>query len=282
MSADLSERLLNSTSFIRNECDIKPKIGLILGSGLGGFVERIDAAWQSEYSHIPHFGSTSVEGHKGRLILGHINNIPIATLQGRLHLYEGYSMPEVVHPTRTLAMLGIEVLLVTNAAGGLHKKMKPGTFMAIRDHINLMGGNPLMGRNFDQLGPRFPDMTEAYDSKLLKIVVASAKKSRLDMRPGVYVGVPGPTYETPAEVRYLQKIGGDAVGMSTVPEVIAANHLGVRACGVSCITNYAAGISNQRLSHSDVTETAQLVENKFKEFVSTLVTSIGAHLDESH
>ncbi|MDZ4677220.1 MAG: purine-nucleoside phosphorylase [Oligoflexia bacterium] len=276
---NIPDQLNDAVSYIRSQCQMKPRIGLILGSGLGNYVDTIKAEWSSEYSLIPHFGTTSVEGHRGRLVLGHIEDVPVAVLQGRLHLYEGYSISEVVFPTRTLAMLGIEVLLVTNAAGGLSKRMVAGDFMAINDHINLMGDNPLKGRQMERLGPRFPDMTEAYDKKLIKISLNAAKKNKLHMREGVYIGLPGPTYETPAEVRYLQKIGGNAVGMSTVPEVIAANHLGLRVCGVSCITNLAAGLSKNKLTHTEVTETGKRVEGKFQNYVTMLVKQIAEHLD---
>jgi purine-nucleoside phosphorylase len=275
----ISDQLSEAVSHIRSQCGLKPRLGLILGSGLGEFVDSIQVEWSSEYSRIPYFGSTSIEGHKGRLILGHVEGVPVIAMQGRLHMYEGHSISDVVFPTRTMAMLGIEALLVTNAAGGLSKKMKCGDFMAITDHINLMGDNPLKGRHMEHLGPRFPDMTEAYDRALAKLSKESAKKIGLRIHEGVYVGLPGPTYETPAEVRYLQKIGGTAVGMSTVPEVIAANHLGVRVCGVSCITNLAAGLSKYRLSHKDVTETAKTVEEKFKKFVTLLVKRIAENLD---
>jgi purine-nucleoside phosphorylase len=275
----ISEQLHDSVSYIRTQCPMKPKIGLILGSGLGTFAQTIKQEWSAEYNQIPHFGSTSVEGHHGKLILGHMEDIPVAVLQGRIHLYEGNNMNQVVHPTRTLSMLGIQALIVTNAAGGLSRGMRAGDFMVIEDHINLMGDNPLRGKNMDQLGPRFPDMTEAYDKSFTKIALKGAKKSGLRVHRGVYVGLLGPTYETPAEVRYIQKIGGNAVGMSTVPEVIAANHFGVRVCGVSCITNLAAGISAHKLSHSDVTTTAKAVEEKFKNFVALLVRQIAESLD---
>jgi purine-nucleoside phosphorylase len=274
---DLSE----TVSHIRSQCPLKPRIGLILGSGLGSFVDKIEQVWSQPYSEIPHFGSTSVEGHKGRLILGHLGKVPVVVLQGRIHYYEGHSMNEVVFPTRTMAMLGIEALVVTNAAGGLSKRMRAGDFMAITDHINLMGDNPLKGKNMDQLGPRFPDMSEAYDKRLTKHVQQIGKKSKLRMTSGVYIGLAGPTYETPAEVRYLQKVGGQAVGMSTVPEVIAANHFGLRVCGISCITNPAAGISKVKLSHEDVTATAKKIEPKFQKLISTLVETIAKDLDES-
>jgi purine-nucleoside phosphorylase len=274
----LADQLSEAKGFIRTHSKLKPVIGLILGSGMGSFAESIQAETILEYERIPHFGTTSVAGHHGKLILGHVEGIPIAALQGRLHYYEGYTMPQVVFPTRTLAMLGIKVLIVTNAAGGLKKTMNPGDFMIINDHINLMGDNPLKGKNMDDLGPRFPDMTEAYDPHLTKLALKCAKQSKLKATTGVYIGLTGPTYETPAEVRYLQKLGGDAVGMSTVPEVIASNHFGIRTCGISCITNKAAGLSKQKLSHDEVTETAKTIESKFKDFVTLLVKCTGEHI----
>lgn len=270
---NIQKNLAESTAYIRSRSQLKPRIGIILGSGLGSFVDMIDIKTTLKFEEIPGFIAPSVDGHGGRLILGHVGNTPIACLSGRIHFYEGHSMAEVVHPTRTIAMLGIETLVLTNSAGGLDPNQKPGDFMIIEDHINLMGDNPLKGPNIAQLGPRFPDMSEAYDRKLNSQMEEILNKRGVRYSRGIYAGVSGPTYETPAEVRYLQLIGGRAVGMSTVPEAIAANHLGLRVCAISCITNPAAGIVNQKLSHEDVTATAKMVEDKFcgfiKEFVST-------------
>jgi purine-nucleoside phosphorylase len=276
------ENLHEAVAFIRSKNPLKPKVGIILGSGMGAVAETVKVEMELDYSTIPYFGATSVEGHRGRLVLGHLSEVPVVMLQGRLHLYEGYSMAQVVFPTRVLAMLGIQALVVTNAAGGLSKKMRPGDFMAISDHINLMGDNPLKGKNIDQMGPRFPDMTEAYDREFLKIAVNTGKKTKLRMTSGVYVGVTGPTFETPAEIRYLQQIGGHAVGMSTVPEVIAANHFGVRVCGISCITNSAAGISKQKLNHKEVIEVGKKVEKQFQTFMLGLVKGVEGSLNGSH
>jgi purine-nucleoside phosphorylase len=276
------ENLHEAVAFIRSKNSLKPKVGIILGSGMGAVAETVKAELALDYSSIPFFGATSVEGHRGKLVLGHLEGVPVVMLQGRLHLYEGYSMAQVVFPTRVLAMLGIQALVVTNAAGGLSKKMRPGDFMSISDHINLMGDNPLKGKNIDQIGPRFPDMTEAYDPEFLKVAKQTAKKAKMRMSSGVYVGVPGPTFETPAEIRYLQMIGGQAVGMSTVPEVIAANHFGVRVCGISCITNSAAGISKQKLNHKEVMEVGKKVEGQFQKFMAGLIKGIEGKLSESH
>ena len=268
------EKLDESVANIRSQSQLRPRVGVILGSGLGAFVDRIKIETSISYDEIPGFIGTTIEGHQGRMILGHVNSVPIAVLQGRVHYYEGHSMTTVVHPTRTLAMLGIETLMITNAAGGLDANMKPGDFMIVDDHINLMGDNPLKGPHLAQLGPRFPDMSEAYDRKLNGKMADILTQKGYPFWRGVYCAVSGPTYETPAEVRYLQMIGGKAVGMSTVPESIAANHLGLRVCAMSCITNLAAGLSKERLSHDEVTQTARAVSDKFCDFLDSFLGSI--------
>jgi purine-nucleoside phosphorylase len=273
MQSQLSLSLTESVAMIRQRSRLAPKVGIVLGSGLGAFVDEIEVETSIPYAEIPHFHAPSVEGHQGRLILGRVGGVPVACMQGRIHFYEGHSMASVVYPVRTLALLGIESLLLTNAAGGLDPKMKPGDFMIIDDHINLMGDNPLKGPNPAQLGPRFPDMTEAYDRELQGRLETIFKKMGLTPHRGIYCGVSGPTYETPAEVKYLQLLGGKAVGMSTVPETIAANHLGVRVGAVSCITNQAAGISKSKLTHDEVTETAKAVESKFRQLVRDFILS---------
>lgn len=267
-------KIQESMTYIRLKTSTKPKIGIILGSGLGSFVNDIEIEITIPYKEIPHFSAPTVEGHSGNLIIGKVNSQSIVVLQGRNHFYEGHSMESIVHPTRTLAMLGVENLILTNSAGGCGENMVPGDFMIIEDHINLMGTNPLMGPNIKELGPRFPDMTEAYDKRLIHIMEQVLQKQGTRYHKGVYCGVSGPTYETPAEVRYLKCIGGKAVGMSTVPESIAANHLGLRVAALSCITNLAAGISQQKLSHNEVTETAKLVELQFCSFLKEFVLSI--------
>lgn len=268
------ENLQETANYIRNQCQIKPKIGVVLGSGLGAFVKKVNVACSIPYSELPHFESTTVEGHKGKLIIGHIGETPIVILQGRVHYYEGFPMESVVYPVRTLSMLGCEVIMLTNSAGGLDPQMTPGDFMIIEDHINLMGQNPLMGPNIKNLGPRFPDMTEAYDRKLTQKMKDTLGRLKINFWNGTYCGVSGPTYETPAEVRFLQMIGGKAVGMSTVPESIAANHLGLRVCALSCITNLAAGLSQHKLTHEEVTERASSVEEKFSTFLEEFLSNI--------
>ncbi len=271
------ESLEASVAYIRAICPpskLKPRIAVVLGSGLGSFVNQVTIEAAIPYTDIPGFIPPSVEGHKGRLILGHVKNVPVVVLQGRIHFYEGHSMATVAHPVRTAALLGCEVMLLTNSAGGLDPEMLPGDFMIIDDHINLMGDNPLKGPNIKEFGPRFPDMTEAYDRKLATKMAEVLTAMSAKFFRGVYCGVSGPTYETPSEVRYLQLLGGKAVGMSTVPETIAANHLGLRVCALSCITNLAAGLSQNKLSHDEVTETARAVEAKFGKFLVDFISTI--------
>ncbi|MCB0390456.1 MAG: purine-nucleoside phosphorylase [Bdellovibrionales bacterium] len=266
------QKIKESIEFIREQSQIKPKVGVTLGSGLAQFAEQIDIDCKIPYSDIPHFSPPSVDGHPGHLILGKINETPLVILQGRIHYYEGHTMEQVVFPTRVIAQMGIETLILTNAAGGLDPAMKPGDFMIISDHINLTGNNPLIGPNIQELGLRFPDMSEAYDrelnSKLLKLLTDLKIRHSL----GVYCGVSGPTYETAAEVKFLRTIGGSAVGMSTVPETIAAKHMGLRVCGISCITNLATGILPGKVTHEEVKETAKKVEEQFTHFLKEFIT----------
>jgi purine-nucleoside phosphorylase len=268
------EKLNETISYLKNQTTIQPTVGIILGSGLGSFASQIAVDKSIPYKEIPHFLTPSIEGHSGKMIFGTVGKTPVVCLQGRVHFYEGHSMTDVVYPMRTLAKLGIHTLFVTNAAGGLDPAMEPGDFMIIDDHINLMGTNPLIGSNEKQLGPRFPDMTEAYSASLRERLAQTLSQHKVRFHRGIYCALSGPTYETPAEVRHLRMIGGSAVGMSTVPEVIIANHMGVKVCGVSCITNKAAGISPQKLSHDEVTETANRVESQFTTFVKDYIASL--------
>ncbi|MBI3556485.1 MAG: purine-nucleoside phosphorylase [Deltaproteobacteria bacterium] len=256
----MQKRLVEAARFIENNSPIKPRLGIVLGSGLGSYVDHVKNTVSIPYDQIPNFLAPSVEGHEGRLVLGTVTNpkspnspaVPVAILQGRLHLYEGHSMDQVAFPTRTLCMLGIDTLLLTNAAGGINPSFREADLMLINDHINLMGDNPLRGPNLKELGPRFPDLTEAYNKECQEVLRQAAARVNVTLREGVYVALSGPTYETPAEVRMLRAMGADAVGMSTVPETIAANHLGVRVAAISCITNLAAGITSQKLTHAEV------------------------------
>lgn len=268
------EQLNETINFIKEKTSIEPRVGITLGSGLSSFAELVDVDAAIPYKDIPHFAPSSVEGHPGQMVIGKLENVPVIILQGRIHFYEGHSMQQVVYPTRVLGKLGIETLIVTNAAGGTNPKMLPGDFMIIKDHINLTGNNPLIGKNIDELGPRFPDMTDPYDSTLRQKLTQILTNKNLRFHEGVYCGVLGPTYETAAEVQFIHKIGGSAVGMSTVPEVIAARHMGLKVCGISCISNLATGISNQKITHDEVKEVAKRVESDFKAFLGEFVQEL--------
>ncbi len=265
-------KILEASQFILSKISKKPKVGIVLGSGLGIYIDQIQDKMIIPYQEIPHFKRTSVEGHSGALIIGEVNGVTVAALQGRLHAYEGYAMEDIVLPVRTLAAIGIEYLFLTNASGGINAEFHPGDLVAISDHINLSGRNPLVGPNIAELGPRFPDMGNAYDSEVRELLHSVAQRHHVDIKSGVYCSVLGPTYETPAEIRMLRTIGADLVGMSTVPEVIAANHLGLKVAGVACITNYAAGIKQEKLNHADVKKVA---EKAMVGFATVLTETIG-------
>lgn len=270
------QKIAEATEYLQSVYQEIPSIGLVLGSGLGVYVDHIQEKKIIPYKDIPHFHPTTVEGHDGRVIFGKIAGKTVIALSGRIHAYEGHLMEEVVLPVRVMALLGIKTLIVTNASGGINPNFHPGDLVIIEDHINLSGRNPLVGPNLNQLGPRFPDMSDAYNKKLRELILSSGEKHGIKLKSGVYCWLLGPTYETPAEIRMLGKLGCDMVGMSTVPEVIAAHHLGVRVAGVSCITNYAAGIKSEKLNHEDVKLIAQ---NAMKGF-STILTETITQLEE--
>ncbi len=274
MILDRQSRLEETLSLIQSASDIKPRLALVLGSGLGGFVDYINTERKIQFSEIPHFKPVSVKGHKGQLIFGEIHDLPIVILQGRIHFYEYHQMEPVIYPIHTLHSLGIKTLILTNSAGGLNPNMKPGDLMVIEDHINLMGVNPLKGSDLNNRGDAFPDMTEAYNKDLKEEMMKILNQFNIPYSKGVYCGVSGPSYETPAEIRFLQKIGVQAVGMSTVPESIVANHLGMKVCGLSCITNLAAGLSGKKLNHREVIETANSFGYKFHDFLSQLLANL--------
>lgn len=255
-------QILETVVAIHSKHCEKPRLGLILGSGLSQFAETFRNKTVIPYDGLPHFPRSGAPGHPGNLVLGEAEGIPAVAMQGRIHLYEGYSMAEVAFPVRVLGALGIKHLIVTNAAGGINRDFKPGDLMLITDHINLMGGNPLIGVNIDEMGPRFPDMSQAYDAAARDATLRVAGECSIELKKGVYAGLSGPSYETPAEIRMCRVLGADAVGMSTVPEVIVANHMGIRVLGISCITNMAAGMLPGRLSHAEVLETAQRTQEK--------------------
>jgi purine-nucleoside phosphorylase len=271
----MNDKFLQATNYIKSINSTKPKIGIVLGSGLGVFVEQIENKTVIAYNDIPFFKKTTVEGHEGKLILGKVAGIDVVVMQGRLHAYEGLPMEEVVFPVRLLAYLGIETLILTNAAGGVNLNFKPGDLVLIQDHINLMGQNPLIGQNDNSMGPRFPDMSNAYKSELNDIMKAASLSLGQQIQEGVYAGVLGPTYETPAEIKMIRTLGGDMVGMSTVPEAIAANHMGIKVCGVSCITNMGAGIVKQTLKHEDIKDVAAKVMVHFTALLTESIKKIG-------
>ena len=257
-------KLQETLQFINKyQINSKPRIGLILGSGLGSFADQMDIEHSISFSEIPHFSAPTIVGHSGRLLLGSVQGVPVLALQGRIHYYEGHSMKDVTYPVFVMSQLGVETLIVTNSSGGFLNGMKPGDFMVIEDHINLIGENPLRGPNDDTFGPRFPDMSEAYNKDLTKKLIETMEEQKVSYQKGIYCGVSGPTYETPAEIRFFKTIGAGAVGMSTVPEVIIANYLNMKVCGISCITNLAAGLSGDKLNHQEVTDVAQKVEKDF-------------------
>jgi purine-nucleoside phosphorylase len=252
-----------AVAYIRSKSTVQPRVGVILGSGLGNVVDAIDVDTAIPYGEIPGAKASTVLGHQGRLILGRASGLPVAVMQGRVHFYEGYEMSEVMFLARVLGRLGIEKLIVTNAAGGINTDFVTGDLMLISDHINFMGVNPLRGPNIDDLGVRFPDMSDAYSEELRGIAREVADAQGLKLQEGVYLALSGPTYETPAEIRAFRVLGADAVGMSTAPEVIAASHMGIPVLGISCITNMAAGILKQKLTHQEVMDTTARVQKEF-------------------
>ncbi len=271
---DLLAQIKASADFILNKTKYKPEIGLILGSGLGSIADTIENAEYYNYCDIPNFPTSTVEGHAGRLVIGKLGNKIVVAMQGRFHYYEGYSMEKITFPVRVMKLLGVSKLVVTNACGAVNKDFKAGDLMVITDHINFSGSNPLFGHNLDDFGPRFPDMSEAYNKDLRSKVFAAGKELNIPLREGVYVMFSGPTYETPAEVRMAKILGGDAVGMSTVPEVIVANHCGIKTVGISCLTNMAAGILDQPLNHEEVIETSNRVKQDFINLMNKVIETI--------
>lgn len=266
--------ILEASQYISGHLNGSPKIGLILGSGLGVLGEEVEESIVIPYKDIPHFPQSTVSGHKGQLVIGTLEGKQVIVMQGRFHFYEGYTMKEVTFPIRVMKQLGIDSIIVTNAAGGINREFQPGDLMLITDHINNMGTNPLIGKNEDELGVRFPDMSQSYDIEYIEHAERCADLLGINVRKGVYVGNTGPAYETPAEVRMLRIFGGDAVGMSTVPEVIVSRHAGIRVLGISCISNMAAGILDQPLSHQEVIETTDKVREDFLRFVKKIVLTL--------
>lgn len=267
------ESAKQSAEYIQSKLKVTPEIGLILGSGLGILADEIEDAVAIPYSEIPNFPVSTVHGHAGQLVIGRLSGKTVIAMQGRFHHYEGYTMDKVTFPVRVMKLLGVEKLIVTNAAGGVNQGFTPGDLMLITDHINFMS-NPLIGANDERFGPRFPDMSTAYDKEFQQLAIKVAADLNITIQQGVYLGLTGPTYETPAEIRMIRTLGGDAVGMSTVPEVIVANHSSMRVLGISCITNMAAGILDQPLNHEEVIETTEKVKSTFLLYVKELVKSL--------
>ena len=270
----------SAAQLIRARTPLRPEIGLILGSGLGAFADSLTDATRVPYADIPTFPRSTAIGHAGQMVLGNAGNIPVAAMQGRAHLYEGYSAQEVTFPIRVFGRMGIRAVILTNAAGGINLGYSQGALVLIRDHINLQGSNPLVGPNDDRFGVRFPDMSQAYARDYRQIAREEAGKLRIPLHEGVYAGLLGPSYETPAEIEYLRRIGADLVGMSTVAEVIAARHLDIKVLAISCVTNMAAGILDQSLSHAEVMETGERVKTIFEALLRAVLPRMAR--DVSH
>lgn len=268
------ERLLKCYESFRKKINFSPKIALVLGSGLGGYADEIKVEAVLDYSEIDDFPVSTVAGHKGRYVFGYVDNVPVVIMQGRVHYYEGYPMEDVILPIRLMKMMGAEILFLTNAAGGVNYSFECGDFMLINDQI-CMAPSPLIGENPDELGPRFPDMSEIYNKELRSIVKAAARKLDIPLREGVYIQLTGPNYESPSEIRMVRILGADAVGMSTCCEAIAANHMGMKIVGISCISNLACGVSSKPLSHAEVQETADKVAPLFKKLITASIVEMG-------
>lgn len=268
-----------AAEFIRNKTKFQPNIALVLGSGLGGFAEELTEATVIPYAQIPHFPATSAEGHAGNLVIGKIGEVSVAAMQGRVHYYEGHSLQRVAFPIRVFFRMGIKAALLTNAAGGISSQLKQGCLVVIKDHIDLQGGNPLIGPNDERFGPRFPDMTQAYSPEFRRMAMEEGRRHGIDIFEGVYAAMAGPSYETPAEIRFLRTIGADTVGMSTVPEVIVARHCGMKVLAISCVTNLAAGISDKPINHAEVLETGERVRGQFVALLRTLIPRMAETLE---
>lgn len=263
-----------SVSYIKTRITGKPEMGIILGSGLGAIADNVKNKQTIKYSEVPNLPISTVQGHAGRFVYGNINGKNVLIMDGRSHYYEGNKMEDLSLPIYIMKQLGIEKVVITNAAGGINVNYKPGDLMLIKDHINFVFNNPLIGKNDDNLGTRFPDMSTVYDKGLLKIARECSDLLKINVKEGIYFMMSGPCYETPAEIRMARILGGDAVGMSTVPEVIAAAHCGIKVLGISCITNMAAGILDKPLSHKEVMETSELVKDKFISFLNEIIIRI--------
>ncbi len=268
------EKLKVCLESVRAITDFKPEVALILGSGLGDYADGIQVVQTIDYAQIKGFPISTVAGHKGKFVFGYVDKAPVVIMQGRIHYYEGYPMTDVVMGARLMGLMGAKKLLLTNAAGGVNPEYAPGDFMILKDHITVGVPNPLIGENLEELGPRFPDMSEVYSGRIRDIIKAEAKKLDIKVQEGVYVQFTGPSYETPAEVRMSRIWGGDAVGMSTACEAVAARHMGMEVGGISCITNLAAGMTDKKLDHKEVQEVADRVASQFKVLITAVVNNL--------
>ena len=276
--SDLYQKLETCLASVRKRTDFKPEVALILGSGLGDYADEIQIETTIDYTEIEGFPTSTVAGHKGRFVFGYVKNVPVVIMQGRVHYYEGYSMTDVVLPVRLMKLMGAEVLFLTNASGGVNHEFSAGDFMLIQDQIADFVPSPLIGANIEELGPRFCDMSEVYDKKLREIIKDTAKELGIPLKEGVYIQLTGPNFETPAEVRMCRILGADAVGMSTACEGIAANHMGMKICGISCISNLACGMTEEPLSHEEVQATADRVAPLFKKLITASIVNIAESL----
>lgn len=274
----LYERAEHAARIIRSRIKFEPRVGVVLGSGLGAFANDFEEAIAIPYQEIQGFARSTAEGHAGQLVVGKVEQVPLLAMQGRLHHYEGYSLEEVTFPIRTFKLLGLKTIILTNASGGINVQFTPGTLMVITDHLNLMGDNPLRGQNDERFGPRFPDMSAVYSSELQEIVMEEAREMTLDVRRGVYAALAGPSYETPAEIHLMRNFGADAVGMSTVPEAIVARHMGLEVLGISCVTNLAAGVTDEPINHEDVMATGDRVSATFTELLKRVVVRLNSRV----
>lgn len=271
---DIYKKLISARDYVRGKVNFIPEIAIVLGSGLGGLADEIECVGSVQYSDIPAFPVSTVAGHEGRFVFGYLEGVPVVAMQGRVHFYEGYDIHDVVAPVRIMGLLGAKKLILTNAAGGINQGFAQGALMMITDHISSLVPSPLTGRNIEELGVRFPDMSEVYSKRFRDAVKACAEKLLVDIKEGVYIQTSGPNYETPAEIRAYERMGADAVGMSTAVEAMAARHMGIELCGISCITNMAAGLSPRPLTHEEVKETADRVSRDFKALVRAIVSEI--------
>lgn len=274
MDSPVIKQLEETVSFVEKRLSDRPEIAVVLGSGLGPLAELIETPVRIPYAEIPHFAVSTVSGHAGELIFGSLKGRRVICMNGRVHYYEGYSFAEITFPIKLFKQLGVKTLILTNAVGGIKTSFAAGDLMIISDHLNLMGSNPLIGANNNALGPRFPDMSEVYSRRLQELARKTGKEIGLDLKTGVFAALTGPSYETPAEIRMLSILGADAVGMSVVPEAIIGNHMGLELLAISCVTNAAAGIQDQKLSHEDVQETAARITDDFTRLVSRIIEQI--------